>query len=265
MPTQQRKEEKNTPSSGEIGPSDNEMDSDSDSHYRQMFAKSRAIQLLVDPTDSSIVDANQAASEFYGYTIEQLKKLRISNINTLPADKIAEEMARAVAEQRNYFNFRHTLASGEVRDVEIHSSPVEVGGRQILYSIVHDITERRRAEEEVARLNADLERRVAERTAELEREIAEREALEAIVRQQNEALRTEYERLATVIASVDISLAVLDREGRIVLVNDAWLYRTGLTREQVVGALYGDIQRQPGGSQIQGLIDEVVQTGVPFN
>ena len=80
----------------------------------------------------------------------------------------------------------------------------------------------------MARLNADLERRVAERTAELEREIAEREALEAIVRQQNEALRTEYERLATVIASVDISLAVLDREGRIVLVNDAWLYRTGL-------------------------------------
>ena len=33
----------------------------------------------------------------------------------------------------------------------------------------------------------------------------------------------------------------------------------------MVGALYGDIQRQPGGSQIQGLIDEVVQTGIPFN
>src|SRR5436309_694067 len=207
MPTQERKEEKNTPSPAEIGPSDNEMGGDGDSPYRQMFAKSMAVQLLIDPADGSILDANQAASDFYGYSIEQLKKLKISDINTLPADKIAEEMARAVAEQRNYFNFRHALASGEVRDVEIHSSPVEAEGREILYSIVHDITERRRAEEEVARLNADLERRVAERTAQLEREIAEREALEGIVRQQNEALRTEYERLATVIASVDVSLS----------------------------------------------------------
>src|SRR5207248_11341327 len=33
------------------------------------------------------------------------------------------------------------------RDVEVHSGPVEIGGRQFLYSIVHDITERRQAEQ----------------------------------------------------------------------------------------------------------------------
>src|SRR5215213_4930189 len=121
MPTQQRKEKKNRSQLGEVNPSANETGSDGYSHYRQMFEKSPAIQLLIAPEDGAILDANQAASEFYGYGIEQLKKLNISNINTLPPDKIAEEMARAVAEQRNYFNFRHTLASGEVRDVEVHS------------------------------------------------------------------------------------------------------------------------------------------------
>src|SRR5439155_27137867 len=84
------------------------------------------------------------------------------------------------------------------------------------------------------------------------------------VYRQNQALQTEYERLATVIASVDVSLSVLDREGRILLVNDAWLSRTNLKREQVIGRLYGDIDIQPGGTQVQGLIDQVVKTGVPF-
>ncbi len=243
-----------------------------DAQYRQMFEKNRAIQMLIDPSDGAILDANRAATDFYGYTIEQLKALKITDINTRPPDIVAQAMASVVEEQVYSFNFRHTLASGEVRDVEVHASPVEVNGKRILYSIVHDITERRRAEEEVARLNADLERRVAERTAQLEasnctleREIAERKVLEEQVRRHSEALQSEYERLATIIASVDVSLSVLNPDSTIVLVNDAWLERTGLTREQVIGVRYGNIGRQPGAAQIQHWIDQVVETRLPFN
>src|SRR5512133_3807185 len=81
-----------------------------DAHYRQMFEKNRAVQLLIDPDDGTILDANIAAAEYYGYSIEQLKTLKRSDINTLSPDVVAEEMARALAEQRYYFNFRHTLA-----------------------------------------------------------------------------------------------------------------------------------------------------------
>ncbi|WP_295431179.1 PAS domain S-box protein [uncultured Thiodictyon sp.] len=48
--------------------------------------------------------------------------------------------------ERNYFNFRHRIASGEVRDVEVFSSPVDVSGRPLLFSIVHDITHRKQVE-----------------------------------------------------------------------------------------------------------------------
>jgi PAS domain S-box-containing protein len=243
-----------------------------DALYRQMFEKNRAVQLLIDPADGAILDANLAASEFYGYSIEQLKAMRITDINILPPEQIKAEMEGTAAGQRYYFNFPHALASGEIRQVEVHSSPVEVDGKQILYSIVHDITEQRQAEEEVRMLNADLERRVTERTAELEaanreleREVAERKALEEQVRRQTEVLQSEYERLAAVIASVDVSLSVLDPDGTIVLVNDAWMKRTGLSRDQVTGVLYGKIGRQPGATMIQGLIDRVAETGVPFN
>ena len=37
-----------------------------DALYRQMFEKNRAVQLLIDPVDGAILDANLAAAEFYG-------------------------------------------------------------------------------------------------------------------------------------------------------------------------------------------------------
>jgi PAS domain S-box-containing protein len=54
--------------------------------------------------------------------------------------------ARAAASERAYFQFRHMRASGEIRDVEIHTGPIEIGSRKLLFSIMHDITERKRAE-----------------------------------------------------------------------------------------------------------------------
>jgi PAS domain S-box-containing protein len=51
-------------------------------------------------------------------------------------------MRRAREEKRRHFHFRHRLANGEVRDVEVYSGPIEIGERQLLYSIIHDITPR---------------------------------------------------------------------------------------------------------------------------
>ncbi len=121
----------------------------SEEHYRQMFQGNRAIQLLVDPETEDIVDANPAASEFYGYDIKELKQLKISDINTSSPDCLSEEMAMARSGQRHCYVFRHKLASTEIRDVEVHSSPVEEKGRTLLYSIIHDVTDRKRAERDL--------------------------------------------------------------------------------------------------------------------
>jgi diguanylate cyclase (GGDEF)-like protein/PAS domain S-box-containing protein len=119
---------------------------DSERRYRQMFENNRAVQLLIDPQTGAIVDANMAACDFYGYTIEELRSLHMWDINVLGPERVREEMSAAAAQDRSYFLFRHMRANGEIRDVEVHSGPIEVGGRTLLYSIVHDITERKRAE-----------------------------------------------------------------------------------------------------------------------
>jgi diguanylate cyclase (GGDEF)-like protein/PAS domain S-box-containing protein len=118
----------------------------SERRYRQMFENNRAVQLLLDPQDGTIVDANMAACDFYGYTLDELRAMRIWNINVLSEEQVRQEMANAAAQERSYFIFRHMRANGELRDVEVHSAPIQLGTRTVLYSIIHDITERRRAE-----------------------------------------------------------------------------------------------------------------------
>ncbi|HET7436512.1 MAG TPA: EAL domain-containing protein, partial [Thermoanaerobaculia bacterium] len=123
----------------------------SERRYRQMFENNRAVQFVLDPQSGAIVDANMAACDFYGYTRDELRAMRIWDINVLGEQAVREEMALARQQQRSYFVFRHMRANGEIRDVEVHSGPVEVGERKLLYSIVHDITERRRAEQALLR------------------------------------------------------------------------------------------------------------------
>jgi len=124
---------------------------ESEARHRQMFERNRTVKLLIDPSSGEIVDANPAAAAFYGYSLEALRRMKITDLNTLGPGQITVEMTRAAAGEQYFFTFRHRVASGEVRDVEVHSSPLDVGGRRLLYSIIHDVTERRRTEERLRR------------------------------------------------------------------------------------------------------------------
>jgi PAS domain S-box-containing protein len=136
--------------------------------YRQMFTNQSAVRLLIDPATGGLIDANAAACEFYGYDRPTLLTLNISDINTLPAQKISQEM-RLGFRGKSFFTFQHRLASGEIRDVDVYSSPVTIGGRSMLSSIIHDVTERVKAERALKQLNEQLERRIQERTLALSR------------------------------------------------------------------------------------------------
>ena len=122
----------------------------SERRYNALFARSRVPMLLIDPIDGQILESNAAAASFYGYEDEQLKAMKIGQINILTPDQIATEMQLAISEHRSHFNFCHRLADGSTRDVEVHSGPIEVAGRHLLYSIVVDVTKRHQTEEALA-------------------------------------------------------------------------------------------------------------------
>jgi PAS domain S-box-containing protein len=121
--------------------------SQSEALYRSLFENNHAVMLLIDPETAAIKDANSAACAYYGWSREELKQLRIDEINTQTKEAVFSQIQLARAEKRRNFFFKHRRADGSVRDVEVYSGPLLVKGQTLLYSIVHDITERRQIEE----------------------------------------------------------------------------------------------------------------------
>lgn len=111
--------------------------------YQQIFERHDAIQWLVDPRKGVLVDVNAAATRFYGYHRSQMRGMPVSKINQLSPEAVREAMGRVHRGEQKVLYFPHRLANGEIREVEVHSGAVDVGGREYLHSIIHDITERR--------------------------------------------------------------------------------------------------------------------------
>lgn len=192
---------------------------ESEERYRGLFAKSKVPMLLIDPRNGAIIEANDAACGYYGYGEAQFKSMRITDINIFSSEQVQEEMQHARAEKRSHFYFRHRLASGEIRDVEVHSGPFSIGERHLLYSVIHDITKRREAER---------------------------------------LLRESESRFRHVMEHAPLGIGIVDLNGRFTQVNQALCDIVGLRQEELAGRLISDIthpdDRVISARQMQGLV-----------
>ncbi|RXA21870.1 PAS domain S-box protein [Methanosarcina sp. MSH10X1] len=206
--------------------------SESEMRFRTMFEAHGAPMLLIEPGSGKIIDANDAAVRFYEYSREQLRAMHIDEINQLPPEEVTAERYKAVERGRNVFIFRHRLASNDIRWVEVYSSPVKIKGQPILFSIIHDITERKQAEE---------------------------------------ALRNSEERYRMLFTNMTeaffLGEPIYDKDGkpcsyRFLEVNPAFELQTGLNRKQLLGKTIHEVVNKPNSLAIEEY-GKITLTGKP--
>ena len=120
---------------------------DGDGFYRSLFEQMAPIALIIDPESGAILQANPAASDFYGYSLAELTCMQVFDLALLPADKILDLLQQAANRKLTRLEVAQRLANGEIREVEVHPGPVSYQGRPLVLAIVHEITQRKQLEQ----------------------------------------------------------------------------------------------------------------------
>ncbi len=166
--------------------------------YDGLFRNQKTVMFILDPETKRIVDANQAAVDFYGYPLEELLQMTVFQINPLEDRKEVEHhMEQALRSEQNIFQVQHKRADGTVRHVEARSVKVMQDGKAVLYVSVYDISPRIKALQDL---------------------------------QQSEL---KFRKAFTI--SPDAIAITHMKTGRYLEVNDGFLKETGYKREEILG------------------------------
>ena len=118
----------------------------SEREYRALFEGAHDAVLIVDAGSGLVLDANRRCAEVYGYTRAQLVGLRIEVVWP-EADR--DRLQAAAAAHAGNFEARHRRRDGSDLVVEVSAGPVQFHGRPAVWMANRDVTERKRAEEEL--------------------------------------------------------------------------------------------------------------------
>ena len=195
-------------------------------NFNSMFTEHSAIMLIIDAASGKILDANPQACSFYGYTKEEMLRMCIDEINTLSNDSTRQLRIQAFNRERQYFLFPHRLKSGEIKMVDVYSSPVTYGDNTRLYSIIFDVSDREQYRDDLYR---------------------------------------EKEMLSVTLNSIGDGVVTTDLDGKITYLNQAAEEITGWSTKEAYSKSFMeifDLRNETTGNIVPNPISAVLETGM---
>lgn len=132
----------------------------SERRFRTMFDSAYQLQLLLDP-DGSILEANRAAADFVGLSVDAMQGTAFRDVSWWNVEdgtpaRVQERFDRARGGDATRFEVQTRSADGRVATIDFSLRPVRDGSEQVSQVLVegHDLTERKRAEESLRQIGA---------------------------------------------------------------------------------------------------------------
>ncbi len=127
--------------------------------YHAIFESRHVVKLLIQTDDGRIVDANQAAAAFYGYSREELRCKHIWDISNRSREELLAILSgymqsRDLAPSKDS---KHRRSNGELRDVALYPELIHRRRQALLLATVFDITEQHHIAEDYRKLSLVVE------------------------------------------------------------------------------------------------------------
>jgi PAS domain S-box-containing protein len=119
--------------------SDSELLKKTEKFFDRILKNNNAIKLLVDVSTNKIVNSNEYAQKFYGYSEDELHKKEIYDLNVLKEEEVKIEYERSKELGRDYFESRQKKSNGEIQSVMVRSTSLKIKNKNYIYLIIHEI------------------------------------------------------------------------------------------------------------------------------
>jgi len=234
----------------------------SESKFRQLFNNAGDAIYIING-EGDILEVNQAACDKMGYSYTEFLSLPYSLVLAESQSTVLHQKIEKVKLYRQLlFESAHITRNNIIIPVEVSSTIIDFEGKTAFLNIVRDISERKKAEEEIY-----LQTRL------LEQEIAEH-------RQTEQLLRTERNNLNAIFESAPVGMALINKDSQLISLNKIMSGLFHLDKSKISEQRLGDILRCPknmessegcGGPQscrdcpINKAINQALTDGLPLH
>jgi PAS domain S-box-containing protein len=129
----------------------------SEERYRAVIEQATDGIYLLDAGTRRFVETNPSFRRMFGYTAEEIRGMEIYDLVAHPRENVDATIERTLRSGRRIVGERkYRRKDGALLDVEVGVSVISLEGREVLCTIVRDVTERKRSEEALRASEAEL-------------------------------------------------------------------------------------------------------------